>query len=117
MVYAVHLYGYNISCKQIYLINIFLTDAEDIEVLSSQTGPKEIQVLTVPSSDGDEDTYLQPSKCIAKTTTDDNSRIREYHIRKVKHVIDKCYRRKLRFPKKYVDISQRLGLNTNMVSD
>ena len=117
MVYAVHLYGYNISCKQIYLINIFLTDGEDIEVLSSQTGPKEIQVLTVPSSDGDNDTYLQPSKYIAKTTTDDNSRIREYHIRKVKHVIDKCYRRKLRFPKKYVDISQRLGLNTNMVSD
>ena len=117
MVYAVHLYGYNISCKQIYLINIFLTDGEDIEVLSSQTGPKEIQVLTVPSSDGDDDTYLQPSKYIAKTTTDDKSVIREYHIRKVKNVIDKCYRRKLRFPKKYVDISQRLGLNTNMVSD
>ena len=86
-------------------------------MLSSQTRPKEIQVLTVPSSDGDDDTYLQPSKYIAKTTTDDKSVIREYHIRKVKHVIDKCYRRKLRFPKKYVDISQRLGLNTNMVSD
>ena len=117
MVYAVHLYGYNISCKQIYLINIFLTDGEYIEVLSSQTQPKEIQVLTVPSSDGDDDTYLKLSKYIAKTTTDDKSVIREYHIRKVKHVIDKCYRRKLRFPKKYVDISQRLGLNTNMVSD
>ena len=69
------------------------------------------------SSDGEDDTYLVPSKYIPKNAADDNTRIREYHIRKLKHLIDKCYRKRLRFHYKYVEISQRLAHNTNMVSD
>ena len=69
------------------------------------------------SNDGEDDTYLVPSKYIAKNAPDDNTHICEYHIRKLKHIIDKCYWRRIRFAKNYVEISQHLAHNTNMVSD
>ena len=44
-------------------------------------------------------------------------RLREYRIRKLKKLVDKCRIKKIKFPKNFVSISTRLADNTDSVTD
>ena len=84
--------------------------------MSSVSGKKEIPVLTVNSSEGeDENTSFL---CSQNSEKEENFvMLRQRAIRKLKHLVDKCCKKWIKFSQRYFNISKRLASNPSSVTD
>ena len=84
--------------------------------MSSVSGKKEIPVLTVNSSEGEEqNTSFLCSQNSEKE--EDFIMLRQRAIRKLKCLVDKCCMKRIKFPQKYFNISKRLASNPSSVTN
>ena len=84
--------------------------------MSSVSGKKEIPVLTVNSSEGEEEnTSFLCSQNSEKE--EDFIMLRQRAIRKLKRLVDKCCMKWIKFSQKYFNISKRLASNPSSVTD
>ena len=84
--------------------------------MSPVSGKKEIPVLTVNSSEGEEEnTSFLCSQNSEKE--EDFVILRQRAIRKLKRLVDKCCMKRIKFSQKYFNISKRLASNPSSVTD
>ena len=80
------------------------------------SGKKEITVLTVNSSEGEEEnTSFLCSQNSEKE--EDFIMLRQRAIRKLKRLVDKSCMKRIKFPQKYFNISKRLASNPSSVTN
>ena len=92
------------------------TDSTEVEVISSVSGKKEIPVLTVNSSEGeDENTSFLCSQNSEKE--EDFMMLRQRAIHKLKRLVDKCCKKWIKFSQRYFNIRKRLASNPSSVTD
>ena len=75
---------------------------------------KEVPVVTLGSSADKEESSLS-SQYSDKYL--DSERMHKYSIRKLKKLVDKCFKKRIHFPKKYCEISKRLAKDLNLITD
>ena len=84
--------------------------------MSLASGKKEIPVLTVNSSEGEEEntSFLCSQNSEKK---EDFVMLRQRVIRELKRLVDKCCKKWIKFSQKYFNISKRLASNPSSVTD